>query len=118
MTAPRLLSLDSDGHLQIEPAPELEVLRLDQGGHGPVDLAADSEVPVEGVGGDCLELAVEIDPLEAKEVGLKVLRSSWRRGGNRSLLGRRGSGAAGRRQPVVARPGDPLHPLPEDRSRT
>ena len=75
MTAPRLLSLDSDGHLQIEPAPELEVLRLDQGGHGPVDLAADSEVPVEGVGGDCLELAVEIDPLEAKEVGLKVLRS-------------------------------------------
>ena len=75
MAAPRLLSLDSDGHLQIEPVPELEVLRLDQVRHESIDVPADSEVKVEGVGGDCLELAVEIDPLEAREVGLKVRRS-------------------------------------------
>ncbi len=75
MAAPRLLSLDSDGHLQIEPVPELEVLRLDQVRHESIDVPADSEVAVVGVSGDCLELAVEIDPLKAKEVGLKVRRS-------------------------------------------
>ena len=38
-------------------------------------MPADSEVAVEGIGGDCLELIVEIDPQEAREVGLKVRRS-------------------------------------------
>ena len=75
MTVPRLLSLGPSGHLQIDPAPELEVLRLDQHRHGSIDVAADFEVVVERVGGDCLELAVEIDPQEAREVGLKVRRS-------------------------------------------
>ncbi|MCE2449957.1 MAG: GH32 C-terminal domain-containing protein [Candidatus Latescibacteria bacterium] len=75
MTVPRLLSLDPSGHLQIDPVPELEVLRLDPRRHESIDVPADSEVAVEGVGGDCLELAVEIDPREAREVGLKVRRS-------------------------------------------
>ena len=75
MTAPRLLSLGPDGRLRIDPVPELEVLRLDPVRHESIELPADSEVAVEGVGGDCLELAVEIDPLEAREVGLKVRRS-------------------------------------------
>ncbi len=38
-------------------------------------MPADAEVVIEGIGGDCLELAVEIDPLKAREVGLKVRRS-------------------------------------------
>ena len=75
MTVPRLLSLDPSGHLQIDPVPELEVLRLDPRRHESIDVPADSEVAVEGIGGDCLELAVEIDPQEAQEVGLKVQRS-------------------------------------------
>ncbi len=75
MTAPRLLSLGPDGRLRIDPVPELEVLRLDAVRHGSIDVPADSEAAVEGVGGDCLEVAVEIDPLEAREVGLKVRRS-------------------------------------------
>ena len=33
MTVPRLLSLDPGGHLQIDPVPELEVLRLDPRRH-------------------------------------------------------------------------------------
>ena len=76
MTAPRVLSLGPGGGLQIDPVPELEVLRLDHRRPGSIDLAADSEVPVEGIGGDCLELAVEIDPREAREVGLKVRRAA------------------------------------------
>ena len=75
MTVPRLLSLDPGGHLLIDPVPELEMLRLDPRRHESIDVPADSEVAVEGVGGDCLELAVEIDPQEAREVGLKVRRS-------------------------------------------
>ena len=75
MTVPRLLSLDPGGRLQIDPVPELEVLRLDARRHGPVDIAADAEVALEGISGDCLELAVEIDPREAREVGVKVRRS-------------------------------------------
>ena len=75
MTVPRLLSLDPGGHLQIDPVPELEVLRLNPRRHESIDVPADSEVEVAGVDGDCLELAVEIDPREAREVGLKVRRS-------------------------------------------
>ena len=75
MTVPRLLSLDPGGNLLIDPVPELEALRLDARRHGPIDIAADAEVAVEGIGGDCLELAVEIDPRQAREVGLKVRRS-------------------------------------------
>ncbi|MDE3001456.1 MAG: glycoside hydrolase family 32 protein, partial [Gemmatimonadota bacterium] len=75
MTVPRLLSPGPDGHLQIDPVPELEVLRLDGRRHGPIDIAADSEVALEGIGGDCLELAIEIDPREAREIGVKVRRS-------------------------------------------
>ena len=75
MTVPRMLSLDSGGRLQIDPVPELEVLRMDAHRLESMDVAADSEAAVEGIGGDCLELAVEIDPLKAREVGLKVRRS-------------------------------------------
>ncbi len=75
MTAPRLLSLGPGRRLQIDPVPELEVLRLDPRRLGSIDLAADSEMHVEGIGGDCLELAVEFDPREAREVGLKLRRS-------------------------------------------
>ena len=75
MTVPRLLSLGTGGQLQIDPVPELEVLRMDARRLGSMDVAADSETTVEGIGGDCLELAVEIDPLNAREVGLKVRRS-------------------------------------------
>ncbi len=75
MTVPRLLSLDSGSQLQIDPVPELEVLRMDAHRLGSMELAAGAEMAVEGIGGDCLELAVEIDPLNAREVGLKVRRS-------------------------------------------
>ena len=75
MTVPRLLSPGPGGQLWIDPVPELEVLRLDARRHESIDVAADSELAVEGIGGDCLELTVEIDPRDAREVGVKVLRS-------------------------------------------
>ena len=62
MTVPRLLSPGPGGHLLIDPVPELEMLRLDVRRREAIDVAADAEVAVEGIGGDCLELAIEIDP--------------------------------------------------------
>ena len=57
-TVPRILSLDGEGILQIEPAPELSVLRMNERSHQDVLLQPDSDVAVEDVHGDCLELEV------------------------------------------------------------
>ena len=72
MTVPRILSLAEDGSLVIEPAPELEVLRQNHRHHENLHLTADSELALDDVRGDCLELAVEVDLAEAGEFGVKV----------------------------------------------
>jgi len=69
---PRVLSLDEDGTVRITPVKELETLRRNPRKIGRISLQADSEVALENVRGDCLELAVDIDPGEARRVGLKV----------------------------------------------
>ncbi|MCZ6680183.1 MAG: glycoside hydrolase family 32 protein, partial [Candidatus Poribacteria bacterium] len=72
MTVPRVLSLASDGSLQIEPVPELEALRLNYRQRKNIDLTAESELTLDDVRGDCLELAVEMDARDAREFGVKV----------------------------------------------
>ncbi len=74
-TLPRVLSLGEDNTLRIEPAPELEMLRYNHRRRAGVSLAAGAEVNLDEVSGDCLELAVEIAPGDAQEVGLSVRRS-------------------------------------------
>ena len=72
MTVPRILSLAEDNSLIIEPAPELEVLRQNHRHRENLHLTADSELELDDVRGDCLELAVEVDVAEAGEFGVKV----------------------------------------------
>ena len=73
MTVPRILSLAEDNSLVIEPAPELEVLRQNHRHHENIHLTADSEMALDDVRGDCLELAVEVDVAEPEgEFGVKV----------------------------------------------
>ena len=72
MTLPRVLSLGMDGTLRIEPAPELQVLRMNPRVRRGMRLTADSEVAIEDVRGDCLELTVEMEPDGAREFGVKV----------------------------------------------
>ena len=62
MTVPRILSLAADGSLQIEPVPELECLRMNPKEYVNITLNADDEMDLEEVQGNCLELAVEIEP--------------------------------------------------------
>ena len=75
MTLPRVLSLDQDGSLRIEPAEELEVLRQHHQQQENIDLEGDAEVVVDEVRGDRLELAVDIEPEDAEEFGVVVRRS-------------------------------------------
>jgi sucrose-6-phosphate hydrolase SacC (GH32 family) len=72
MTVPRILSPGSDGSLRIEPVPELEALRMRHRAHRDVDLAAGSELNLDDLCGDCLELAVRIAPEHAGAVGVAL----------------------------------------------
>ena len=74
MTLPRILSIATDGSLQIEPVPELECLRMNPKARKNITLNADT-LNLEEIQGNCLELAFEIDPGDATEVGVQVLCS-------------------------------------------
>ena len=75
MSLPRVLSLDADGRLAIEPAEELHSLRRNHRRREGIELAADAELPLDDMRGDRLELVVEIEPCDAREVGVVVRRS-------------------------------------------
>ena len=74
MTLPRILSLATDGSLQIEPVPELECLRMTPTVRENITLNADT-LDLEEVQGSCLELDVNIDLNDATQVGVQVLCS-------------------------------------------
>lgn len=85
MTLPRILSLADDGStLLIEPVPELEVLRFNPRKRQNIHVAADTEIKLDDISGDSLELAVEIEPQNAKEFGVKVRCSAD--GAERTLI--------------------------------
>ena len=75
MTMPRVLSLDDQGRLLIDPPEEFERLRYDHQEQDSLDLKPDAELVLQDVQGTELELALEIDPGQAKEVGIIVRRS-------------------------------------------
>lgn len=72
MSLPRLLSLGQDGTLCIEPVPELEALRFNPRRRENIALAQDSEINLTEIRGDCLQLAIEMEPGDAQEFGVKV----------------------------------------------
>jgi sucrose-6-phosphate hydrolase SacC (GH32 family) len=72
LTMPRVLSLGPDGNMRINPPEELAVLRYDHRHRDNVKLAAEAEMILEDVTGDCLELAFDVDMGSAKEFVVKV----------------------------------------------
>ena len=68
---PRTLSLREDNTLSIESVPELRALRGRHHRHTDVHATSSSSL-LSDVQGDCLEIAAEFDPRDAKEFGLKV----------------------------------------------
>jgi len=78
MSLPRRLTLAGKDALAMEPAGDIESLRHT---HRHVDgriLPANREVVLDGVGGNAVEIAAEIDPWNAQMVELNVLRSPGR----------------------------------------
>ncbi len=81
ISLPRQLSLNEDSSkvlhpLRIEPIKELKKLRFDPVKVRNVAIPANSEKILRGVKGRAMELEAVIDPGNAREVGLRILRSS------------------------------------------
>ena len=72
MTMPRVLTLGEDGNLRIDPVPELEILRYNHRSRKGLNLSEGSELVLEEIRGDCLELAVEMRPGGARQFGVNV----------------------------------------------
>ena len=75
MSLPRVLILGKDGMLRMNPPKEIERLRYNGKKKANLTIKADTEMSLEGVGGNSIELAVEIDVQDAKQCGVKVCRS-------------------------------------------
>lgn len=71
MSLPRLLTLGDDGLLRSEPVPELATLRRNHRRFADLMLLPEGTT-LDGVRGDALEIAAEVDPGDAREVGIVV----------------------------------------------
>ena len=71
MTLPRVLSLDKNGVLNMEPVEELHSLRAKHIQKKNLTVA-DSELKIDDIQGNVLELDITISPQNAKEFGVKV----------------------------------------------
>ena len=72
MCIPRVLSLFDDKTLRIEPVPELESLRRHHHRVENFSLSGNRSEHVQGMWGDCVELAAILEPGDAEEFGIKV----------------------------------------------
>jgi sucrose-6-phosphate hydrolase SacC (GH32 family) len=72
MSLPRVLSLGADGRLQINLPSEIEQLRYHPRKRSELIVKADAELPVEGIEGNSLELALEMNARDAKQFGVKI----------------------------------------------
>lgn len=77
MVMPRVLSLDADGFVRQQPAPEFEQLRGVPQTHAAVTPVPGQPTVLEGITGDCLELSADIGVGNTTGgVGLDVRRSA------------------------------------------
>ena len=72
MSLPRILSLSDAGTLEIEPVPELAVLRHNHRRLTNLPIRPDSPIPLDGIDGDCLEILATFEPRDAEVLGVKV----------------------------------------------
>jgi len=75
MSLPRVLSLDSEGTMQITPVEELRALRSNHQILQSLQVAANSTVELPEMRGDCKELHFRIDPKQAEACGVIVRMS-------------------------------------------
>lgn len=72
LSLPRVLSIGDDGRLRMDVPEEIETLRYGAVQRGPFTIQSDTDLTVDGVAGDSLELLVEIESNRASAYGVKV----------------------------------------------
>lgn len=72
-TLPRVLTLNSDGLLNFEPAEEINLLRSDLKEFSDIPLVADSSKILEGIQGIQMEIHAVINPGTSKTFGIEFL---------------------------------------------
>jgi beta-fructofuranosidase len=72
MSLPRVLSLAEDGALRMNPPEEIALLRFNRKNHSNLTIRADSELTVDGISGNSVELSVEMNAKDAKQCGIRV----------------------------------------------
>lgn len=75
MSLPRVLSLGADGHVCMQPAPELAALRTEHTHSPAITVPSGQVVVVPDVSGDTLELLIELAPAHEGLCGIVVRRS-------------------------------------------
>jgi sucrose-6-phosphate hydrolase SacC (GH32 family) len=75
LSLPRVLTLGDDNRLRYQPIEELKRLRYNQQTQQNIAIAADKEVVLDKIAGNTIELELQIEPQDAKQVGVKVCRS-------------------------------------------
>ena len=96
LTLPRRLSLRDRYEVDIEPAGDLESLRYDHRHIGRNVVTPDRELVLDDIGGDAIELNLEVDPRHSSLFEVDVLRSPNREEYTRICLYPRRAGAAAR----------------------
>jgi sucrose-6-phosphate hydrolase SacC (GH32 family) len=72
ISLPRILTLTKDDILEINPAEELKSLRNNYRHKESIHVNSDTEITLEDIRGDTMEIIAEIESLGAKEYGIKV----------------------------------------------
>jgi beta-fructofuranosidase len=75
MSLPRVLTLGDDGLLRMDVPEEIKALRYGAVKKRNITVPTDVEVPVDGVGGNSLELIIEMESSDASQFGVKVCAS-------------------------------------------
>jgi sucrose-6-phosphate hydrolase SacC (GH32 family) len=76
MSLPRVLSLDHDDKLLMNPPEEIERLRYRMQSLSDLAVPADQEMVLDGIGGNSIELSLDLEAQDARQFGVKVCRSA------------------------------------------
>ena len=72
MSLPRILSLSDTGTLEIQPVPELEILRRNRRRFTNISISSDTFLALEDIDENCLEILATFEPGDAEMLGVKV----------------------------------------------
>jgi beta-fructofuranosidase len=103
MVLPRILSIDADLFLRQQPAPEFEALRGAAVTRPAFDVPPGAPLRLDDVSGDCLELAADVLPGTASEIGFDLRCNSDGRPGLSVRIVRPGTLVVGTARAAISR---------------